>query len=106
MPREGYVSITLRKSTWQRMQELKKILNVNTYDELIDKIYELLIKGGTERLLEKITNLENNLENLNKEIGKIYEIEKILDNTITELENLKIIINKLQARIEVLEKRK
>ncbi len=106
MPREGYVSITLKRNTWQKMQELKKILNVNTYDELIDKIYELLIRGGTERLLEKVTYLENNLENLSKEIGKIYEIEKILDNTITELENLKIIINKLQARIEVLEKRK
>ncbi len=94
MPRRGYVSITIRRETWEKLQKLKLYTGALTYDDLIDKIYSIVMKA-----LEDIDR--NSIEN----IEKIYEIEKIVDNIAVELEFLKTQISKLSAKIEFLEKK-
>ena len=106
MPRKGYISITIKRSTWIKLQELKKVLEVSTYDELIDKIHKLLIKGSSDEFIKKLSDIEKNIDNLGKEIFKIYELERLVDSMISELENLKIQLNKINAKIEAFEKRK
>ena len=106
MPRKGYVSITIKRSTWLKLQDLKKALDASTYDELIDKIHKLLIKGGSEEVIKKLSEIEQNVDNLSKEIVRVYEIEKLIDSLMTELENLKVQLNKINARVEAFERRK
>ena len=106
MPRRGYVSITIKRSTWFKLQELKKVLEVSTYDELVDNIHKLLIKGSSEEFIKKLNDIEKNIDNLGKEVVKIYELERLIDSMISELENLKIQLSKINAKIEAFEKRK
>jgi len=93
MPRRGYVSITIRRETWEKLQKLKLYTGALTYDDLIDKIYSIVMKA-----LESIDR--NSIEN----IEKIYEIEKIVDNIAVELEFPKTQISKLSAKVEFFRK--
>ncbi len=95
MPRRGYVSITIRRETWEKLQKLKIYLGAMTYDELIDKIYMMLIR-----------NSENaNAQSSSESLEKIYELEKLIDNISVELELLKSQLSKISAKVEVLEKK-
>ncbi len=95
MPRRGYVSITLKRETWEKLQKLKLYIGALTYDELIDKIYSIIMKA--------VENIDkNNIENFEK----IYEIEKIVDSLSMEVEYIKTQLGKLSAKIEILEKKR
>ncbi|NPA23175.1 MAG: hypothetical protein GXO23_02620 [Crenarchaeota archaeon] len=95
MPRRGYVSITLRRETWEKLQKLKMYLGALTYDELIDKIYTALMR-----------NIENiQVQSPSESLEKIYELEKLIDNISMELELVKSQLSKISAKVEVLEKK-
>ncbi|NPB00594.1 MAG: hypothetical protein GXO10_04395 [Crenarchaeota archaeon] len=94
MPRRGYVSITLRRETWEKLQKLKIYLGAMTYDELIEKIYMILMRSSENAQSQTGENLE-----------KIYELEKLIDNISVELELLKSQLSKISAKVEVLEKK-
>jgi len=53
-----------------------------------------------------LNDIEKNIDNLGKEVVKIYELERLIDSMISELENLKIQLSKINAKIEAFEKRK
>ncbi|NPA70385.1 MAG: hypothetical protein GXO26_06200 [Crenarchaeota archaeon] len=93
MPRRGYVSITIRRETWEKLQKLKLYLGAMTYDELIDKIYMALMR-----------NSDNNQAS-GEGLEKIYELEKLIDNISVELELLKSQLSKISAKVEILEKK-
>lgn len=93
MPRRGYVSITIRRETWEKLQKLKLYLGAMTYDELIDKIYMALMR-----------NNDNNQAS-GEGLEKIYELEKLIDNISVELELLKSQLSKISAKVEILEKK-
>ncbi|GEM_PF-2680623 len=107
MPREGYVSVTLRRDTWEKLQKLKYFLGASTYDELIDKIYRILIESSvsSKSFETKIEDLAQQIYSLMKDIEKIYEVEKIIDSLSAELENVKTQLSRLMAKIEIMEKR-
>ncbi len=94
MPRRGYVSITLRRETWEKLQKLKSYLGAVTYDDLIEKIYTFIMR-----------NIENVHVSSPDSLEKVYELEKMVDNLSMELELLKSQLSKISAKVEILEKK-
>jgi DNA repair ATPase RecN len=105
MPRRGYVSITIRKETWEKLQKLKSYLSATTYDELVDKIYEFLIKSKFEDVLQKISEIESRVTTMSRDVEKIYEHDKLIDSLMSEIEVLKTQLSRVQAKLELIEKR-
>jgi len=107
VPRNGYVSVTLRRDTWEKLQRLKLFLNATTYDELLDKLYRALVADSLSKkeLENKLEEIYQQFQSLLKDLEKIYEIEKVIDSINSELENLKAQLSRLMARVELLEKR-
>ncbi len=44
MPLKGYKSITLRENRYWKLMELKAKLKARTWDELVDKLYDLVME--------------------------------------------------------------
>jgi len=44
MPLKGFKSITFREDKYWKLLELKARLKAKTWDELVDKLYDLVVK--------------------------------------------------------------
>jgi len=74
VPRRGYKDISIREESWRKLQELKVLLEANTYDELISKLYDAVVKRNrveVEKLLRAIASLRDDLESLRSDVEKL-----------------------------------
>lgn len=105
MPRRGYVSVTMKRETWEKLQRLKHYIGAATYDELIDKIYSILVNAGLVELSKKLESLANRVNEISREVERVYELEKIIDTLLSEVESVKTQVSRFTVKLEVLEKR-
>ncbi len=99
------MSITLRRETWEKLQRLKHYIGAATYDELVDKLYAMLINAGLVELTRKIDALSEKINNIAREVERVYELEKIIDTVLGEVESVKTQVNKFSIKLEVLERK-
>ncbi len=95
----------MKRETWEKLQRLKHYIGATTYDELVDKIYSILVNAGLTELSKKLETLTTKVNSIAQEVERMYELERIIDSLLNEVEYVKTQMSKFTIKLEVLERK-